>query len=146
MPAADPKSDAEILSQLGVEGCNASQRLQGIIYSNTARSDHLTQVIFLLQVNDTSKRVEYQGSVMKFVKCMADMPSGGQILMDAASFEGIKLRLDDLYQSISHGPDLTALQQKSRCASSSCMCVAYPYVMQLHLPLSEAHCQSVKRA
>ena len=67
-----------------------------------------------MQVNQTSKRMEYSGSTMRMAKSMIDLPNGGQVLMDARTFDNIKLRLDDLYAAISHGPDMTAIERNCR--------------------------------
>ena len=67
-------------------------------------------------MNETSKRMEYSGSTMHMAKSMADLPSGGQILLDANTFENVKLRLDDLHAAIAHAPDLLAIECNCRSA------------------------------
>lgn len=87
-----------------------------IIYHDRVPFINVCNTLELLQVNQTSKQTEYHGAVLRTVKALADVPHGGQILMDAKTFEGIKLLLDDLYQSISHGPDIAAMQENCRSA------------------------------
>ena len=67
-----------------------------------------------VQENETSKRLDYECEVMSFAKALSDMTSGAQILMDAKSFNEIKLQLAELYESIPKGPDIEALQENCR--------------------------------
>ena len=66
------------------------------------------------QVNETSKRSEYQGEVMTVASGMADLPFGGQILMDDKTFDGVKTSLADLVEKIPRRPNWDALQMLSR--------------------------------
>lgn len=84
-----------------------------------------------LQVNATSKRVEFLGTVMNTVKALSDMPHGGQIIMDEKSFEGVKLSLADLYDMVPHGPSLELLQQQCRCVLPVQPIVFCMHTMQL---------------
>lgn len=67
-------------------------------------------------MNATTKRVEYQGQVMNTVKALADMPHGGQVIMDEKSFDGIKLRLADLCEMVPHSPNYEGMEVNCRCS------------------------------
>ena len=68
-----------------------------------------------LQVNETSKRSEYQGEVMALASWLGELPHGGQILMEDRTFDGIKVHLAELHEKIPHRPDWPALQVACRC-------------------------------
>ncbi|KAK9800253.1 hypothetical protein WJX73_007523 [Symbiochloris irregularis] len=70
-------------------------------------------------VNATTKRVEYQGQVMNTVKALADMPHGGQVIMDEKCFDGIKLRLADLCEMVPHSPNYEGMEVNCRLAGST---------------------------
>lgn len=57
------------------------------IYSN-ADILHCSCCCERLQVNVVSKRVEYHGEVPELVKAIVDIPAGGQVWMDSATFAG----------------------------------------------------------
>lgn len=53
---------------------------------------------------------------MNTVKALADMPHGGQVIMDEKSFDGIKLRLADLCEMIPHSPNYEGMEVNCRYA------------------------------
>ena len=81
------------------------------------------------QVNTSAKRVAYSGAAHNMVMALAELAHGGQILMDEASFDGIKGQLLQLRSEVASGPDLDALQVQCRhgpqllslCACSTSM-------------------------
>ena len=62
-----------------------------------------------------TKRTEFEGAVWLTAKALADMPHGGQIIMDEKSFDGIKLQLADLYETVPHSPNYEAMETNCRC-------------------------------
>ena len=67
-----------------------------------------------LQVNTSAKRVAYNGAVRNMVMALAELAHGSQILMDEASFDGIKGQLIQLRSEVAAGPDLDLLQIQCR--------------------------------
>ena len=59
-----------------------------------------------MQANETSKRVEYRGELLKLVESIADIPAGGQILCDGTAFNGIKSNLVQIREMLQSQPDL----------------------------------------
>ena len=49
-----------------------------------------------MQVNPTSKTVEYTGTVVQQCRAISSVPSGGQIICDSATLDGLRSRLVDL--------------------------------------------------
>ena len=68
-----------------------------------------------LQLNQNTKRMEYEGAVLHQVTCMADLPHGGQILVDEATFDGIKSSLATLRERVAKGPNLASIAANCRC-------------------------------
>lgn len=69
----------------------------------------------MAQVNETSKRSEYHGEVMTLASSLADLPHGGQILMEDKTFDGVKVHLAELCERVPRKPDWQALQTLCRC-------------------------------
>lgn len=92
----------------------------------------------MVQVNETSKRCEYQGEVMNLACSLADLPNGGQILMEDKAFDGVKLHLAELTERVPRRPDWQALQMLCRYGSmhglTSCICPALCSNGRLKLP------------
>ena len=49
-----------------------------------------------MQVNPTSKTVEYTGTVVQQCRAISSVPNGGQLICDSATLEGIRPRLVEL--------------------------------------------------
>ena len=88
-----------------------------VLVSSTRRSMQASFCMHLapkqlgrLQMNQNTKRMEYEGSVFNTVMAMAEMAHGGQILVDEASFDGIKSSLAQVRARVSVGPNLENLQ------------------------------------
>ena len=65
-------------------------------------------------MNQNTKRMEYEGSVFNAVMALAELAHGGQILINEASFDGIKSSLPQLRTRVSTGPSLENLQSMCR--------------------------------
>ena len=68
-----------------------------------------------LQVNEISKRKEYGGEVRKRVQALSEACHGGQIIIDAATFEGVTNCMTDLVSKIPIEPDFSAIADYARC-------------------------------
>ena len=64
--------------------------------------------IWGLQMNQNTKRMEYEGAVFNTVMAMADLAHGGQIIIDENSFDGVKSSLAQLRSRVSGTPNLDA--------------------------------------
>ena len=62
------------------------------------------------QVSQGGKRTAYNGAAHNMVMAMAELAHGGMILMDEASFDGIKAQLIQLRAAVASGLDMDALQ------------------------------------
>ena len=74
----------------------------------------LMEGLLCVQMNQNTKRMEYEGSVFNAVMALAELAHGGQILIDEASFDGIKSSLPQLQARVSTGPSLDNLQGMCR--------------------------------
>ena len=99
---------------------------------SSLRSPQLTQAG--LQMNQTTKAVEYDGAVLNTVTAMAELAHGGQILMDQDSFKPIKSGLVQLRARTGPGPNLAALHRQCRHAPllQSCRLCIHGGVCPVH--------------
>ena len=74
-----------------------------------------------MQLNQNTKRMEYEGAVLQKVTCMSDLPHGGQVVIDEETFDGIKSGLAALRQRVASRPNLSALAPSCRCLVLSCL-------------------------
>lgn len=71
-------------------------------------------VCFMFQVNEISKRKEYGGKVRERVQALSESCHGGQIIIDAATFEGITNCMTDLMTKVPIEPDFAAIADYTR--------------------------------
>ena len=71
---------------------------------------HDTDISSVPQLNHNTKRIEYEGSVFNTVMAMAEVAHGGQIILDEASFDGIKSELAHLRARVAAQPNLEDLE------------------------------------
>ena len=67
-----------------------------------------------LQMNEISKRKEYSGRVRERVQALSECCHGGQIILDAATFEGISACMTDLVAKVPSVPDFSAIADYTR--------------------------------
>ena len=66
-------------------------------------------------MNEISKRKEYGGKVRERVQALSECCHGGQIIIDAATFEGISNCMTDLVGKLPVEPDFSAIADYTRC-------------------------------
>lgn len=74
--------------------------------------------LFELQMNQSTKSLQYDGAVLNTVMAMAELAHGGQILIDEASFTTVKASLVQLRARVAPSPNLAGLH--SLCRQDSC--------------------------
>lgn len=67
-----------------------------------------------VQVNEISKRKEYRGKVRERVQALSEACHGGQIIIDAPTFEGITNCMTDLSNKVPLEPDFAAISEYAR--------------------------------
>ena len=70
-----------------------------------------------MQVNPTSKTVEYTGAVVQQCRAISSVPNGGQIICNAATLEGIRPRLVELGKCCVDTTALNGPPNKPECVS-----------------------------
>ena len=71
-------------------------------------------VVVSVQVNEISKRKEYAGKVRERVQALSEACHGGQIIIDAATFEGVTNCMTDLVSKIPIEPDFSLISEYVR--------------------------------
>ena len=66
------------------------------------------------QMNNISKRKEYSGRVRERVQALSECCHGGQIIIDAATSEGISACMSDLVAKVPSAPDFSAIADYTR--------------------------------
>ena len=61
------------------------------------------------QMNEISKRKEYGGRVRERVQALSECCYGGQIIIDAATFEGVSACMSNLVAKVPAAPDFSAI-------------------------------------
>lgn len=67
-----------------------------------------------MQMNEVSKRREYNGKVRDRVLALAEACYGGQVIIDSATFEGITNSMVDIVNRIPHEPDFANIAEHAR--------------------------------
>ena len=86
---------------------------------------HRPDAVCGAQMNQNTKRMEYEGAVLQQVTSMADLPHGGQIIIDEATFDGIKSSLAVLRERVAKTPNMSAVAGACRSAAG-CLCLQIP--------------------
>ena len=73
-----------------------------------------------MKVNEISKRKEYCGKVRERVQALSEACHGGQIIIDAPTFEGITNCMADLVSKVPLEPNFSAISEYVRSASLLC--------------------------
>ncbi|KAL0031937.1 hypothetical protein WJX79_006910 [Trebouxia sp. C0005] len=85
-----------------------------IMWGLRVRMAIATDAVESIKVNEISKRKEYGGKVRERVQALSEACHGGQIIIDAPTFEGITNCMADLSNKIPVEPDFAAISEYAR--------------------------------
>ena len=86
-----------------------------------------------VKVNEISKRKEYGGKVRERVQALSEACHGGQIIIDAPTFEGITNCMADLVSKVPLMPSFSVISEYNRS-------VRLPFQHQTKIPGSKRPC------